>query len=139
MMTIETVSVVIAATSVVFGILTWVHQNRENAKTNQARLLIEIFHEYTEPKLIKPWAEINNDWRWTDFEDFWEKYVRDPSERLKFFTVLGYCESMALLVHLGLIDTEIVSKWMPINILGLWERIRPLARQPLPATSTEIE
>jgi hypothetical protein len=48
MVDVQTISVVIAAASVVFGMIAWVLQNRENKEINQTRLFMQIYdHLYS--------------------------------------------------------------------------------------------
>lgn len=73
MVDVQTFSVVIAAGSVVLGIITWLSQNREMKEIQQTRLFMQLFQH-----MINKDAQMDNiellDMEWEDYEDFETKH-----------------------------------------------------------------
>ena len=81
MFDIQTASIVIAATSVVAGVTFYIFQVRHQNKirqteieTRQANLLIQIYNYYYKEDFLNTENEILFQWKWKDFDDFWQKY-----------------------------------------------------------------
>jgi hypothetical protein len=58
----QTISVVIAAYSVVFAMITWFAQSRENSRINQAKLFMQIHDQWNEYEFKKLQNKIRYKW-----------------------------------------------------------------------------
>jgi len=80
-MTLQTISVVIAAASVVIGVINSIYSSRIAEKqrqtqidSRQAQLFMQIYNQFTMEK-YKQLIEVNS-WEWKDYDDFTEKIWR---------------------------------------------------------------
>jgi len=127
MVDVQTISVVIAAASVVFGVIAWVLQNRENKEINQARLFMQIYDHLYSTECVMQRLTIWN-WDWSDFDDYWEKYGMQlsPEQSTKFISFVGRLEGIGVLVKRNLIDPKLVDDLISGPILRTWEKFGPM-------------
>ncbi|MHA2380835.1 MAG: DUF4760 domain-containing protein [Candidatus Thorarchaeota archaeon] len=105
-MDIQTISVVIAAASVVIGVVTWVIQIREGNKMNQARLLMQINNLLREEKFQNYLLDIRLR-EWEDFDDYLEKYHnREAIAKNNYVT--SFFANVGVLVYNKLLDPKLV-------------------------------
>ena len=81
MTSIETVSIVIAAISVVIGVINSINSNRKAEEhrqteihTRQAELFMQMYRDWSAPEFRKAIHKMMFDHSWTDPEDFRQKY-----------------------------------------------------------------
>jgi hypothetical protein len=128
---IETVSIVIAASSVIIGVLYYLLDIRNQSKmrqteieTRQANLLIEIYNHYYTTDFLNDENEILFQWKWKDFDDFWQKY--GPETNIKAFnkwdSMGTYFKGIGVLVRMNLIDLNLVDELMGTSIRLHWEK-----------------
>lgn len=63
--TLQTLGVMIAAASVVIGVVTWIFQSREAKRINQARLFMQIYDRFNDPEFARAHTSVL---QW-EFED----------------------------------------------------------------------
>ena len=128
---IQTASIVIAATSVVAGVTFYIFQVRHQNKarqteieTRQANLLIQIYNYYYREDFLNTENEILFQWKWKDFDDFWQKY--GPETNVKAFnrwdSIGTYFKGVGVLVKMKLIDLNLVDELMGTSIRLHWEK-----------------
>ncbi len=119
----STVSELLVAFSVLFGVITWYLQNQENKKINQARLFMEIYERFTDKGF---WDMVNEirQFDYIDFDDFEKKYGQ--YDRNKSQAVASVFEGIGVLVKRGLIDIRLVNDLMPLTIISVWEKMEPI-------------
>ena len=123
---IQTLGVVIAATSVVLYIINLFIQNRKEAKNNKVTLTNQLLQKYLSEEGSQTWAELMNI-KWENFNDFVKRYDSsvNPEHFGKRWSMFSSYDSLGYLWRKGLIDEEIVFKngYMAIQ---LWARYKPL-------------
>jgi len=124
----QTVSVVIAAASVVMGMVTWVVQSRYNNRTNQARLFMQLYSQFNTSEFNRATDEIFFTWEWADYDDFMERYGPETNmEAWSFWgAVFEYFHGVSVLVEQRLIDVRLVYELMSGPILRYWQRVEPI-------------
>jgi len=129
MVDVQTISVVIAAASVVFGVIAWVQQNRENKEINQARLFMQIYDRFYNLEHVRHQLAIWN-WEWKDFDDFQEKYAFDSNFEVasELFIVCSYFEGIGVLVKRKLIDPTVIDDLISGTVLRTWEQFEPIIK-----------
>lgn len=135
---VQTISVVVAATSVVVAAITTMIQSRKaermretEVETRQASLFMQLYEHWSRTEFIHDLNEIIDKWEWTDYDDFKKKGYFEPTEWAKLNSLGGFFEGLAVIVRMKLIDiNSLVSMGMWSGyIIGLWEKIEPLVQE----------
>ena len=89
MVDIQTISVVIAAASVVVGVVTFILNSRKEVQQKQDQMILQRFQGYS-TEYTRAWADVRNVVDWENGEEFQQKYSRvaDPEFHSKWLYVL---------------------------------------------------
>jgi len=120
---------IIAATALVVAAINVIMQNRKAEKTRQTHLMMQLFSPLRDFQFIRQWVDMLNTWEWKDYDDFAEKYFRNPDEYAKFIHVTSFYNTVGLLLKMKIIDLETVSRWHPEATIWLWEKIGPMIKE----------
>jgi hypothetical protein len=128
MVDIQTVSVTIAAMSVVVGILFGVIQFRNLVKTRQIQLYLDLYNRLMEKELHQYLNEVLLLWTWENPNEFFEKYGPESNldEWLKFTLFTTVLENMGLILHENLVDVRFVANLIGSMIQNFWEKYEPI-------------
>lgn len=135
---IQTISVVVAATSVVVAAIATMIQSRRaegmrrtEVKTRQASLFMQLYEHWSRMEFIQDLNEIMDKWEWKDFDDFEKKGYFEPSQWAKFNSLAGFIEGLAVIVRMELIDiNSLVSMEMwSYYIMGFWQKVEQFYRE----------
>lgn len=138
MIDVQTISIVIAATSVVVAAISVLIETRKAEKqrkieieTRRANLFIQLYQQWCNTEFVNYWMDVRNRWEWKDYDDFRKKYMLVPSEWTKFLSICGFFESLALMVRMELIDmkTLLSMGYWSDSVLDFWEKIKPIAQE----------
>ncbi len=120
---IQMVSSVLASFSVIFGVVAWFYQMRENRRINQARLFMEVYNRYNEREITEAIEDIHHNWSWVDYDDFWSKY--GPESNIEKYTsmqiVSRFFDGVGVLVDKGLVDIDLVNRLMGGTVIRNFE------------------
>ena len=127
----QTISIVIAAASIVIATIYYITIVRNANRTRQAQLFMQFHSKGMDKELIKDMTEINLSWAWKDVDEFFQKYgpETNPDAWAKFVSVWTYYEGVGTLVKKNLINVEIIPEILAIAIVDFWEKIQPVANQ----------
>ncbi len=113
-------SIVVASISVVLGVLLAILQLREQNKTRQAQLFMEIYEQFSRgeslewrDKVVEEFKDHNQD----GHPAIWE------TNRGNLLSVLFFFEGVGVLVRRRLIDINLVADLMSGPAMNLWEAI----------------
>ncbi|MFX0056458.1 MAG: DUF4760 domain-containing protein [Promethearchaeota archaeon] len=116
------VSIVIASISVVIGLVLALLQLRDQNRTRQAQLFMEIYSQFSQSgfldfslRLKEAFLEHKED----DNPDFWEK------NRGNALSVLSFYEGVGVLVKRKLVDINLVADLISGPCMSLWKAIEP--------------
>ncbi|MCW4051952.1 MAG: hypothetical protein NWE78_01920 [Candidatus Bathyarchaeota archaeon] len=125
----QTISIVIAAASIVIATAYYITIVRNANRARQAQLFMQFHSKGMNKELIKDMTEINLCWTWKDADEFFQKYgpETNPDAWAKFVSVWAYYEGMGTLVKKNLINVEIIPEILAIAIVDFWEKIQPVA------------
>lgn len=138
MLDIPSISVVVAATSVVIGVINSIISSRKadsqretEVMTRQAQLFMQVFDHYYREDFLEDENEILFEWKWKDFDDFWKKYGPETnSEAFNKWDSMGtYFRGIGVLVKRKLIDLNLVNELMGTSIILHWEKSGPVMKQ----------
>ncbi|UCH04926.1 MAG: hypothetical protein JSW05_01860 [Candidatus Thorarchaeota archaeon] len=117
---VASVSIVIASMSVVLGVILATLQLREQSKTRQAQLFMEIYAQFSQSELLErrfQLVEAFKDQTQDGHPEIWETSRGDMSSILFFF------EGVGVLVKRRLIDVNLVADLMSGPTMWVWEAI----------------
>lgn len=135
---VETISVVVAATSVVVAAITTMIQSRKTERmreteveTRQASLFMQLYEHWSRAEFIHDLNEIIDKWEWTDYDDFKKKGYFEPTQWAKVNSIASFIEGLAVIIRMELIDiNSLVSMGMwSYYIMGFWEKVEPIMRE----------
>ena len=136
MVDVQTISVVVAATSVVAFVVNSMLTSRREEKrsqqtleTRQAQLFLQLYSKYYD----KEWVSSLHKALYIDFQgfdDWWEKYGPSNPEVFQSFDVLShYFEGAGVLVRKGLLDPSLVADLVSEELSDYWEKYGPIIRE----------
>ena len=120
-------SIVVACTSIVVASILAVLQLRNQNRTRQAQLFMELYEQYYAPEYHKRWMEIVYRLREEDLFDTNGKPTFLKGEVENYIEINALCcffEGVGLLVNKKLIDIVLVAELMSTPIILVWEKIR---------------
>jgi hypothetical protein len=115
----QTIGVLIAAASVVIGVVTWVIQNRERNKMNQALLLMDMNNHLRDEKFQDYLVDLRL-WEWEDYDEYVEKYIKNPEALAKHNYVISFFEGVGVLVYNKLLNPKQVHDLMATYLFNLF-------------------
>ncbi len=131
MVDIQTISVVIAAASVVVGVITFIINSQQEKRQRQIELL---FHrtQRDQEDYYKAWGEVTFVQDWTTFEELQERYsfADNLEARARFHFLGSYYNSIGLLLKEKVVDPDFLfSTFAPVGILRTWRRFEPVIKE----------
>jgi len=131
------VSIVVAATSVVIGVINFILVSRRAAKTaqttlemRQAQFFMQIFEQFHEPEFYNKLADFLT-WDWKDYGDYMKKYgpEKNPEAWHSSGSVAAFFEGIGVLIYQNLIDVELVGELMSRHVIRFWEKMEPISKE----------
>ena len=124
-MDITSFSALVAAISVVVGVIFAIIQMRHATKTRTTELVVQL-----NPALqasVSDLAEASKimSLDFTSYEDYVEKYG-DPLSDKAFITIAAYYDGLGYLLHKRLIDTDTIEYILSGGITGSWKKLEPI-------------
>jgi hypothetical protein len=125
-MDIASFSAVVAAISVVIGVVFAIFQMRDAARTRHTGLIIQLNPalKVTMSEVIESYSKIMN-LEFTDYEDYLEKYGEPLSDTALHLTT-WYSDGFGFLLSKGLIDIETIEYILSGSTKTLWEKLLPI-------------
>jgi hypothetical protein len=117
----------IAATSVVIGVIMSVLSLRNFSRSRQATIFLD-FHKQADLEFIHIMNEIVLDWNWADARDFATKYgpIANPKAYSKFILVGSFFDSMGKLVEAGVTNAKLVPETLAVFAMSYFEKIKSI-------------
>jgi hypothetical protein len=125
-MVFSDISTVIAALSVLVGVVFAVFQMRDAAKARHTELIIELnpalkvgVDDISEA-LPKIWSL-----DYTDYADYLRKYG-DPVGDKSYYAITEYYNGLGFLLHRGLVDLDEIEYLLSGTVSETWEKVQPV-------------
>lgn len=135
MVTVETVSIVFTGLSISLAAFYYISTLRNaqrtqqlQLETRQAQLFMQIYSTITDENFNKMVNEVLN-YQWEDYDDYYNKYWRNPDARSKLGALANYYEGVGVLVKRGLIDVSFVDDLMSGGIMLYWEHFHDVVEE----------
>ena len=141
-LTLQTIGIVIAAISVVIGVVNSIlvsrrDERRQNLLLKNQELSLEtrrigLYMEFT--KIIQQstgdYTDILYNQEWEDFEDYMRKYgpSSNPEAFVKFIKIADIFQSLGSFVDDGIFDIKAVYERSGFTIIAAWEKMAPIIR-----------
>ena len=134
---VQTISVVIAAVSLVIGVINSIITSRSaertrkmELETRQAQLFMQIYDHFNKPEFFDSFTDFLT-WKWKDYDDFLAKYGRkaNPKAWYSLGSVGAFFEGIGVLVHRKLLDVGLVSQLMSRHIIMFWKKMQPITKE----------
>ena len=126
MLDISTISAVVAAISVIVGVIFAIFQMRDAAKTRHTGLIIQLNPalKVTSSEITEAISKIWN-LKFRDYEEYLEKYG-DPLSDKAFYTITEYYGAIGFLLHRRLIDVDIIEYLLSGSTSRVWDKLKPI-------------
>jgi hypothetical protein len=127
MVDVQTIGVLVTATSAVIGLAYYVFTTRITLQTRQAQLFMQLYNkwqdrDFNKSKYLVMTYPLNS---YEDYEEIWS-----DEERASTFRVVGtFLEGLGVLVKRGLVDKGFVDDMMSGDIIGFWEKYGEVVRE----------
>jgi len=129
MLDIQTLSVTIAAVSVVAGIVYYSFQIRNQTKARQSDLVIRLYTGFSTKEFQEADLKVLNT-EFKDYNDFVKKYGAFTSGKpihKAILMVSSFFELIGVLLYRKLIDAGMVENLFSVRIR--WEKLKPIAEE----------
>jgi hypothetical protein len=123
---IQTMLTYLTLISVPVGVFYHIMTLRNQSRTRQVQLFMQIYNRWTDPIFQENFLEVTNrDWK--DFDDYNKKYGT-IHEEAKRRTIGQYFEGIGVLVYRNFIDVSLVDDMMSSFVFGFWEKYESIIK-----------
>jgi len=125
---VQTVSIVIASAGVFAAAIYYIFMLKHQNKMRQTDLVVKLYSAFTSDDFMVALFKITN-LEFKDYRDFVNKYgsiLLETPVNVAMFKVACYYDEIGTLLHRGLIDAELVSEFMTLSTISLWNKLKPL-------------
>lgn len=124
---IEYLPLVLTGLSITASILYYASVLRNQNKTRQAQLFMNLYETYRTTEFKNIYTDILFHWKWENYEDWWKKYgaENNPEAFSDWNSIAGYCDGVGVLLKKKLIDVSIVDELLANTIIPLWVKMGP--------------
>ena len=124
---IDTLAFVLTGLGLAASITYYAMVLRNQNKTRQTQMLMELYAVYRDPEFAKAWGEIM-DQEYTDFDDYWLKYGSDTNREAwnTWQSVARLFNGIGVLVKKNMVDIELVEELLGVIIVVSWSKMHPI-------------
>ena len=130
MVDIQTISIVLAALSVIIGMIIGVEQLRDLKKSRQSEIKLQFFNTF-KPEFLSQIGNIIWLQEFSTFEEWNDKYGprADPEAHASTMSVLYALNTIGMFLRERYVDPHSLFQiWNPLAIKGLWYKIVPVIK-----------
>jgi len=128
MIQIEYLPIVLTGVGIIASILYYASVLRNQSKTRQAQLLMQLYAHMREDKFNTQYTELSK-YEWKDFDDYIAQVREDYDFRALMNYVCSFFEGVGVLVYRNLIDPRLVDDLMSSYIFITWEKVGPYVKE----------
>jgi len=124
---ISTLSVVVAAASVLVGMVFAVMQLRDFVRTRQTDLVMRLYSSYGSREFQEAWVETLR-LEFKDYGDYLKKYGAASPEPVytSVNMVAAFFEGIGILLHRKLVNINLVDDLFSSDIIITWHKMKPI-------------
>ena len=130
LLTIQTIGIIIAALSVIIGVINNILTSRQSNRTRQTQLFMDLYSYLRSKEFVKDSRELSS-WKWNTFEDFRSKYGAraDKEANSLFVSTSNFFDGVGVLVKRNEIDPRLVENLMSAWIIWFWEKFGDIIKE----------
>jgi len=127
MVDVQTVSILVAAASVVVGVVLAVLQLRDLVKTRQTDLVMRLYSTFGSREFQEAWVETLR-LEFKDYHDYLNKYGATSGKPAytSVNMIASFFEGMGILLHRKLVDIALVDDLSSTDIILTWHKMKPI-------------
>ena len=127
MVQIENLPLILTGIGLTASIVYYASVLRNQNKTRQTQMLMELYAVYRDPEFAKAWGEIM-DQEYADFDDYWQKYGSDTNREAwnTWQSVARLFNGIGVLVKNDMVGIELVEELMGVVIVVSWSKMSPI-------------
>ena len=99
---------------------------KQQLETRQAQFFMSVYRDHVTKENISDWTEMVQEWKWTDYDDYWDKYGSVHESGVKFGSYINRLEGLGVLVKRGLIDANLLYDLNYGSIIMMWNKFLPI-------------
>ena len=124
---LQSISIMIAAASVLIGVIMSVLSIRNFAKSRQASVFLD-FHRQADLEFIQNASEVVMEWNWKDAQEFDQKYGprANPKAYAKFILVGSFFDSMGKLIEAKVTNASLIPESLAVFAMAWFEKIKSI-------------
>lgn len=128
---LQTISIVIAALSIVVATIYNAITIRNANKTRQAQLYIQVFDKLRTKDFIESWIDVIYHQEYKDAGEWMRKYgpTENPDATLRLFSVGIAYQTIGMLARERLINPRLLLRENPWAVVETWEKIGPVVQE----------
>lgn len=125
--TFQTISIMIAAATVVIGVINSIISGRREENQRQEQLILQRFQGYG-LEYTKAWLEVMNTRDWKTAEEFEKKYGNNIEFNSKLVYIMGVWRLAGASLKRGVNPDLIFQLYNPNTVCKLWEQYEPVIK-----------
>lgn len=124
---LQTISVIVAALSVVVGVIMSVLSMRNYTNSRRASIFLD-FHKQATQEFLEEVSEVLMEWSWDNYEQFIAKYGPQTSLKYwaKFIRIASFFDSMGKLLENKITDAKLIPEALAVTAIAWWEKIESI-------------
>ncbi len=125
----QTLSIVLTGTGMIIALIYYALQIRNQNKTRQAQLFMQIYQSRNTHDNMVRWVELNS-WEWEDTDDWMRKYGAEASSEIRALPYEQFAtyDGIGLLVRDKMLDVNIVFQLMSEPIVVMWYKFETIVK-----------
>lgn len=129
-MDVQTVSIALAGIGIFIASINFIVMSRKADQQRHMELFMGIYDRFHADDFTKAQMDYNL-WDWGDASNLIDdQYIIDnAAEYGQFFKLSKYYEGIGVLVTRGLFDLDLVEDLMGNNVIGFWEKAKPVFKE----------
>ena len=128
--TFQTISIMIAAATVVIGVINSIISGRREEKQRQEQLILQRFQGYG-LEYTRSYSEVMNTRDWKTAEEFDQKYggIANPDFNSKLIYIMGVWRLAGVSLKRGADPDLIFELYQPDTVIRMWEQYEPVIKE----------
>ena len=100
---------------------------QHNLETRQAQLFMQIYDHFLNATFLNNY-QLTMQQKWGNYEDYMKKYgpEKNPEEFNRFQTLTTFFQGVGILVDRGLVDLGLIHDFASATTIASWERFKPI-------------
>ncbi len=124
---LQSISTIIAATSVLIGVIMSLLSIRNFSRSRQASVFLD-FHKQANLEFIEHASEVVMEWSWKDAQEFDQKYgpMTNPKAYAKFILVGSFFDAMGKLIESKVTNAKLFPESLAVFAMAWFEKIKSI-------------